>query len=175
MVVDDVSQVVSRQVVGTFVEHLIVENIAHDAHFAANDVVHEHLFAGFHLKAYHILFAGINQALRFLVAQYERVAHIHTCTGIILKVLHRFAFSVQFFGRIESHVSLASLEQLVHIFAVNVATFALAVRTMFAAEAHALVEFHAEPFERFDDVIFAPGTKRFESVSSMRNTISPPC
>ena len=25
---------------------------------------------------------------------------------------------------------------------------------MFAAEAHALVEFHAEPFERFDDVIF---------------------
>ena len=71
VIVHDVCQVVGGQVIGTFVKHLVIENVAHNAHIATNNVVNVYFFARFHLEAYHILFAIINEALCFFLTQHQ--------------------------------------------------------------------------------------------------------
>ena len=63
VVVDDIGQMVSRQLVGTLIEHLVVDDVALDAHFAANEVVDEHLLAGLNLEAHDILMTRSHQRL----------------------------------------------------------------------------------------------------------------
>ena len=153
MVVHNVGQVVGGQVVGTLVEHLVVENVAHYAHIATNDVLYVHLLTWLYLEAYHILLAGVNQALCFLGAEHQRVAHLHAGMGIVLKVLHSLALGGQFLGGVKGYVGLAGIEQLLYILAVNVATLALAVGAMIATKAHTFVKLDAEPLERLYNIV----------------------
>ena len=57
------------------------------------------------------------------------------------------ALGVKLLGRVEGIISLAIGQELVYILLVDVATLTLAVGTMVATEADALVKLDAEPLE----------------------------
>ena len=166
---------VSGQLICALVEHFVVENRGIDDHIAANEVVDVHIFAGFDLETHHILIAACNACFHFFGGERERVLHLSARGGIILEIGGAFAGGVQGFGRVEGDVGFALGEELVDIVLINVAAFALSVRTLVAAEAYALVKLNAEPLKRFDNVVFGAGTKRAESVSSIRKISWPPC
>jgi len=79
--------------------------------------------------------------------------------GVVLKVLNFGALGFEFLRRVEGDVGLVGSQQLVHIFLIYFASFALAIGTFVAAKAHALVEFYAEPTETFQDIFFGPRHK----------------
>ena len=99
------------------------------------------------LEPHHILVALADESLHFLLGQSERVAHLHTCVGVILEVLDFPAFCLQFLGRVECDVCLAGIKQLVNILFIYVAAFALSVWPVVSSEGNTLVEFYAEPLE----------------------------
>ena len=61
MVINDIGQMVRRQLVGTFEEHLVVKNIGLHTHLTTNQVVDQHLLPSLNLETYHILLAVGNQ------------------------------------------------------------------------------------------------------------------
>ena len=128
-------------------------------HLATNQVVDYHIFARLNFETHHILFAVGNAAFYLFVAQRQRVGHLQTCRSIVLKISHFLAFSLQLFGCIECDVCFVGIEQLLHIFFVDVLALALAVRAVIAAEGNAFVEFDAEPCQRLDDIFFGTGHK----------------
>ena len=154
VVVHDVGEMVSWQLVGTLVEHLIVEDTAVDTHFSANDVVHNHVPSRLNQEANHILLAFRNQLLDLFFGESQRVAHLHSGACIVLEILYLSAFGIEFLGCIKGDVGLAVVEKLVNILLVDVPALALAIRPLIASEAHTLVKFDAQPFERLNDVFF---------------------
>ena len=124
-------------------------------------VVDVHLDARLYLEANNVLLAVGDAALHFLLRQSERVGHLAACMCVVLEVLNLGTLSLKLFRRVESDVSLVGSQQLLYIFLIYAAALALSVRTMFAAEAHALVELDAEPAERFDDILLSA---RYETV-----------
>ena len=159
VIVDDIGQVVGGQVVGRFVEHLVVENRRVDGHFAANEVVDHYIFARFDFEPHHILGAVGNQSVNLLLAHRERVAHLHAGRGVVLEVGDFLAFGFQFGRSIEGDIGFAGFEQLVYIFAVDLFPLRLPVGTVVAAVAYPLVKVNAQPFERLDDVGLGTGNK----------------
>ena len=152
VVVHNVGEMVSWKLVGTLVEHLVVEDTAVDANLATNDVVHDDVAARLNQEANHILLAFRDELLDLFFGESQRVAHLHSCACIVLEVLYLSTFRIEFFGRIKGDVGLPVVEKLLNILLIYIATLALAIRPMIAAEAHALVELDAEPLERLDDV-----------------------
>ena len=72
VVIDDVGQVIGRQLVGRFVEHLVVERRGVDLHMATDQVVHlDHLTHG-HLETNYPLVAACNARLDLLLRKTER-------------------------------------------------------------------------------------------------------
>jgi hypothetical protein len=67
--------------------------------------------------------------------------------GIILEIGDAFSSGVQGFRRVEGDVGFAFCEELIDIVLINVATFALAIRTFVTAEANALIKLNAEPLK----------------------------
>ena len=106
VVVDDVSQVVCRQLVGTLVEHLVVEDVALDDDVSADHVVDVYVDAGLHLEAYYVLLAVGDTTLHFLLRQCERVGHLAACACVVLEVLYLGTLSLKLLGRVEGDVSL---------------------------------------------------------------------
>ena len=157
VVVHDVGQVVCGQFVGALVEHLVVYDVALDAHLAAYDVVDEHLASRLHAEAHHVLRPLGHEPLHFLLGHGERVAHREARVGVVLEVLHLLALGLQLLGRVERHVCLALVEQLAHVLLVYVAALALAVWAVVASEGHAFVELDAEPAERLYDIFLCAG------------------
>ena len=157
MVVDDVGQMVGGEFVSALVEHLVVEDVAHDAHIATDDVVDVDFLAGLHLEAHDVLLTGLDETLGFFLAEHEGVAHGETGVGVILEVLHFFTLAVEFLGGVEGDVGLTGIEELAHVLLVDIATLALTVGTVVATEAYALVELNAEPLEGFDDIVLSAG------------------
>ena len=154
VVVDDVCQVIGRQLVGTLVEHLVVENVALYLHVTTNHVVDMHLDARLNHEANHILLAVVDATLHFLLRESERVGHLHTCLGVVLEVLNLSTLCLKLLGRIESDVSLAVGKKLVDIFLIYGATLALTIRAVVATERHSLVKLDTEPTERLDNIVF---------------------
>ncbi|EJW91904.1 hypothetical protein EVA_19992 [gut metagenome] len=161
MVIYDVGKVVSGEVVGTLVKYFVIQDVRHNAYVTADDVFDVNFFAGFYLEAYDILFACLNETLRFFFTKYQSIAHLHTGVGIVLEVLYGFALGVEFFGGIEGNVSLACIKQLLDVLAIDVTAFTLTVRTVFTSEADPFVKLDAEPLERLNDIIFST---RYETV-----------
>ena len=54
---------------------------------------------------------------------------------------------------------MAIVQQLIDILLVDLTTLALAIRTVVAAEAHALVELDTQPSQGLDDIVFRPGNE----------------
>ena len=66
VVVDNVGEMVGGQVVRAFVEHLVIDYIAHDAHVAADDVVDMHSLTRGDLETHHILRAVVDEGIHLL-------------------------------------------------------------------------------------------------------------
>ena len=152
MVVYDVGQMVGRQFVGTLVKHLIVENGRVDDHIAANHVVHMYVLARLYLEPDDVLPAFGQQPLHLVSRQRQRIAHHTARRGIVLEILDFLPLGLQFFRRVEGDISLTGIQQLLHVFLVNVPAFRLTVRTMLPTETYSFVERNAEPTERFQNV-----------------------
>ena len=106
VVVDDVCQVVCRQLVGTLVEYLVVEDVALDDDVSAYHVVDVHLDAWLYLEANHVLLAVGDAALHFLIRKSKRVGHLAACACVVLEVLYLGTLSLKLLGRVEGDVSL---------------------------------------------------------------------
>ena len=153
MVVHNIGQVVRGQLVGTLEEHLVVEDGGVDFHVAANHIVHVYVLAWFNLEAHHVLRAAVNESLHLVGGHHERIAHHVARMCVVLEILNLCALGLQLFGRIEGDIRLALFEELVYVFLINLAAFALAIRPFVAAVADTLVKLYAEPFEGFDDIV----------------------
>ena len=157
VVVDNVCQVVGRQLVGTLEEHLVVDDVGLHTHLAANEVVDKYLAARLNTETHDILVTGSHQRVDFLLGQRQRVAHLTTGVGVVLEVLYLCTFLFQLLGRIKSDVGLAGVEQLLHILLIDVAALALAIRSFVATKRDSLVELDTQPAERLDDILLGTG------------------
>ena len=104
MVVHDIGQMVGGQVVGTFIQHLVIEDGRVDHHSSANQVVHFYVHIRLHEETNHILRPLGNETLHFFGRQCQRVAHLPTSSGIVLEVGHLGSPSFQFLRRIEGDI-----------------------------------------------------------------------
>ena len=123
-------------------------------HIATDDVVDYDFFVWFDFGTYNILVATSNASIYFFFAKRKRVRHLHTSRGVVLEVCNLVALCFQLLWSVECDVGVARLEELVDVFAIDIATFALAVRAIVATIRHTFVEFDAEPFECLDDILF---------------------
>ena len=76
VVVNDIGQMVCRQLVGTLIEHLVVNDVTLYAHLATYKVVDKHLAARLNLEAYHVLLAGSHQRFHIFLGHGQRIAHL---------------------------------------------------------------------------------------------------
>ena len=113
-----------------------------------------YFFIWFNQETNYVLFSCSNQGIHLFLRHSQGVAHTHTGRGIVLKIGYFLTLGIQFFRSIESNVCLAVIQQLLYVFLIDIATFRLAVWTMFATKAYSLVKLDAKPFERFNDVFF---------------------
>ena len=168
VVVHDIGQVVGRQFVGTFPQHLVVEGVAVDFDVAADQVVHGHGPVLRNLEADGPV-AGLGQAAGHLVGgEGQRVAERAPRLPVVGEgLLLRFRFGAQggeAFGAVEGIIGIAFLDKLFRVFAVDAAALRLAVRRVgmplrrdfhhLAVLIHALVGEDAAPAEALDDVFF---------------------
>ena len=159
VVVHNVGQVIGGELVGTLVEHFVVEDGGIDDDIAADDVVDVDVLTRFYFEAHHILVAAGNAGFHLGRIERERVGHHAARRGVVLEVGDLFALLVELFGGVESDVGFSFGQKLVDIFLVDVAAFALAVRAFVATESHPFVKVDAEPAEGLDDVFLCTGHK----------------
>ena len=157
VVVDDVGQVIGRQLVGTLVEHLVIEDVALHTHLTANQVVDQYLLSGFNLETDYVLMAGSHQLFHFLLWKGQRVTHLTTGVGVVLEILDFGTLGFQLLGGVEGDVSLVGIQQLLNIFLIDVAALTLTVGTFVTSEGYTLVELDAQPLERLDDIFLGTG------------------
>ncbi len=159
MVVHDIGEVIGGQVVGTLVEHLVVEYRRVDGHLAAEQVVDHHVASRLDEEAHHIGGAAIHQSLHLLGGHGERVAHRQACRGVILEVGSGRAGGVKLGGGVKGDICLAGVEKHLHVLAIDVATLALLVGAIGSALAHTFVNLYAKPCERLVDIVLGSGHK----------------
>ena len=155
MVIHNICQMIGRQLVGTLIKHLIVENIALHAHVATNQVIHHHLLSSLDLKAHHILLTIGNQLLHLLLRQCQRVTHHTTGMTIVLEILYLLTLSLQFLRGIKGDIGFTSIQQLLHILLVDVTALTLAVGTLVTTETHTFVKPNPQPLERLDNIFLS--------------------
>ena len=155
MVVHDIGQMVSRQLIGTLIEYLIIEDIALHAHLSTNQVIHQHLLSCLDLKAHHILLTIGNQLLHLLLRQCQRVTHHTTGMTVVLEILYLLTLSLQFLRGIKGDIGFTSIQQLLHILLVDVTALTLAVGTLVTTETHTFVKPNPQPLERLDNVFLS--------------------
>ena len=154
VVIHDICQVISRQLIGRLVQHLIIQHRRINNHFTTDDVVNVYFLIWFNLETNYILLTFCNQSIDFFLRKSKRVAHSHTSRSIVLEISHFLTLGIQFFRSIESNISLASLHQNIYILLVNVATFRLTIRAMITTEAYTFVKLDTQPLERLNDIFF---------------------
>ena len=118
-----------------------------------------HLLSRLYLEAHSKLLAIGHEPVDLLFRQRERIAHLHTGTGIILKVLYLVAFGLQFFRSVKGYVGFSTIKQLPDILLIDFPALALAVRPVVASEGNTFVERYAEPAKRLNDIFFSAGHK----------------
>ncbi len=154
VVVDDIGQMVCGQVVGAFVKHLVVENIALYGHKPAKHVVYFHVAARLYFEANHVLVACVDKRLHLFFRHRQGIAHRHTSRCVVLEVWYLGAFGLKLGGCVECYVCLACVEKHFHVLAVYVAAFALLVWSVRSAFAHAFVYAYSEPRKSLVDIVF---------------------
>ncbi len=153
MVVHDIRQMVRRQLVCTLEEHFIIKDVRLHAHFTTNEVVDENLLPTVNLKPYHILLTVGYQLFHLLLRQRQRVTHHVTGVTVVLEILDLSTLRLQFLRGVESDIRLTGIQQLLHIFLIDITTLTLTVGTFVASEAHTLVKLNTQPLERLQNIL----------------------
>ncbi|OAV63863.1 hypothetical protein Barb4_04651 [Bacteroidales bacterium Barb4] len=153
MIVHDIRQMIGGQLVGGFIQYLIVQNGGIDDDLAAQKVVYRNRHIRLHLEAHNVLTAGGNQCLCFFLRKRQRVAHLQTGRSIILKVGGFAPLRFQLLRRVEGNISMSAVQKSIYIFLIYILALALAVGTVIAADADALVKTKSEPMKRLDDIL----------------------
>ena len=156
MVVDDVRQMVGRQVVSTLVEHLVIEDGAIEGHATTDHIVDLYLYVGRDEEANDILRTACDESVDLLTWQDERIAHRGAGRSVVLEVRYRFTLLLQFLGRVEGDISLTRIEELLDVLAVDITALALTIGAAVPTIAHAFVEADTEPLEGLDDISLRP-------------------
>ena len=159
MVVNDIGQMVGRQLVGTLVEHLVVADVALDTYLTTNKVVDQDLLTSLDLEADNILLSISNQRLYFFLQQCQRVTHLLAGVAVVLEILDFSTLGFQLLWRVKSNIGLAIVEQLPDILLIDVATLTLAIRALVATKRDTLVKLDAQPLETLYDILFGPWYK----------------
>ena len=147
MVINDIGKVIGGQLVGTLIQHLIVNDITLHTHLTTDEVVDQNLLSRLYLEANHILLAISNPLLHLLFRQGQRVTHLLTGMAVVLEILHFRTFRLQFRRSIEGNICLTSVQQLLDIFLVNVTTLTLTIWSFVSSEGHSLIKLDTQPFE----------------------------
>ena len=63
------------------------------------------------------------------------------------------ALGLEFFRRIKRIIGKASVEKLINIFLINVASFTLTIRAVFTSETNSFIKLDSQPSECFDNII----------------------
>ena len=160
VVVDDVRQVVRRQLVCALVEDLVVERRRVDLDVAADHVVHLDVLVLGHLEAYDPHLAVGNASVDLLVRHVQRVLQAAAHCAVVgegLSVgLGLLAQCVQLLGRVEGVVGPSVADQLLRVGQVDGFALALAVGGVRASDADSFVDLYAAPFQALDDVLLGP-------------------
>ena len=168
VVIDDIGQMVSGQLVGTLIEYFIVADITLYTHLTTNQVVDQNLLTSFNLETDDVLMAISNQRINLLLRKRQRVAHLLAGVTIVLEVLNLSTLLLQFLWSIESNIGLTIVEQLLNILLIDVATLTLAVGALVATIRDTLVELDAQPLETLYDILF--GTRHKAGRIGILNT-----
>ena len=156
MVVDDVRQMVGRQVVSTLVEHLVIEDGAIEGHATTDHIVDLDLYIGRDEEANDILRTACDEGINLLTWQDERIAHRGAGRSVVLEIRYRLTLLLQFLGRVEGDISLTRIEELLDILAVDITALALTIGAAVPTIAHAFVEADTEPLKGLDDISLRP-------------------
>ena len=159
MVVDNVGQMVGRQIVGALVEHFVVEDARVYRDTSAEKIVDCDFAARLNLEPDNVGLPFGDTALNFFGANRQRVAHLSARRGVILEIRRGLAGCLKLFGGVESYIGFPRVEKHSDMFAVDVAALALAVGAVGTSFAHAFVDFYAEPCQRLVDIVFGAGNK----------------
>ena len=69
MVINDVRQMVGRQIVRGLVKHLVIEDIGVDDNLSADEIMHMHILIRLHLEADNVFLSLVNERL-YLVSRH---------------------------------------------------------------------------------------------------------
>ena len=78
---------------------------------------------------------------------------------IVLEILDFSTLCIQLLWSIESNICLIGIKQLLNIFLIDIATFALAIWTFITAKTYALIELDAKPLKRLNDILLSTRNK----------------
>jgi hypothetical protein len=156
MVIDDISQMIGRQIVCTLVEHLVIEDGTIEGHSSTDHIIDLDLYVRRDEEADDILRTAGDKRIDLLTREDQGIAHRGTRGSIVLEVRHRLALLLQLLRRIEGYISLARIEELLDVLAVDVTALALAIRAAVTAVVHPFVKANTKPLQSFDDVGFCP-------------------
>ena len=152
MIVDDICEVISRQLVCTLIEHLIIEDVSLHANLTTDKIVDKNLLASIDLKADNILLTIGNELFYLFLWKCQRVTHLTAGVTVVLKILYLSTLCLQLLRSIESDICLVCIQQLLNIFLIDITTLDLTIRTLVATKAYTLIKLNAEPFERLNDI-----------------------
>ena len=156
MVVDDVGQMVGRQIVCALVKHLVIKDGAIEGHSSTDHIIDLHLYIGRDEEANDILCTASDERIDLLAREDQGIAHRGTRGSIVLEVRHSLALLLQLLRRIEGDISLARIKELLDVLTVDVTPLTLSIRAAVTAVVHSFVKANTEPLESFDDVGFCP-------------------
>ena len=154
MVVDDIGEVISRQVIGRFIEYFIVEYRRVDGNFSADQVVYDNFFARFYFYAHHIGVSRSDQVVDFFFVHCKGVAHGSAGRCVILKIGDFLAFCFELCRCVECDVGFIIGKELIDIFTIYFFPFGLSVGSEIPSVTDSFVEFDTQPIEGFDDIGF---------------------
>src|SRR3712207_8783901 len=94
------------------------------------------------LFPYTTLFRSSHQTVDFFLGKRQRIAHLQTCMGVILKVLNLISLGLKLLRRVESDVSFALSKQLIDILFIDFAALTLPIWAVISAKAHKIGRAH---------------------------------
>ena len=172
-VVHYVRQMISRQTVLRFPEHLVVQCRGMDFHLAPNHILHMYCLIFRNSESYNPVVVFIYSALCFLFAHMkgivQRVPYLIVIGKCFSFFLVFFSQEFQAFGAVKSIVGISLFNKLFCILPVEVFSQALPVRSVRMSLRRfygycpigkdALVGHNAAPIKRFYNISFGSGNK----------------
>ena len=136
---------VGRQIVCALVKHLVIKDGAIEGHASTDHIIDLDLYVRRDEEADDILRTAGDKRIDLLTREDQGIAHRGTRGSIVLEVRHCFALLLQLLRRIEGDISLARIEELLDVLAVDASSLTLAIRAAVTAVVHPFVKANTEP------------------------------